>query len=412
MSAKAKFGENEKIVAHRIGNFEEKIYLDLADDQWRVIEIDYDGWRICENPPITFFRNSSDKALPVPVKGGAIDLLWKYVNIPENQKLLCLSWLIECFRRDTPDPLLELNGEQGSGKSITQSYLRNLIDPNRVNLRSMPQKIDDLLVPAIHSFIVSLENLSNLSNEFQDRLCSISTGSGFAKRTLYSDAEESVYELKRPVMLNGIGSLVTRPDLLDRTLIIELPRITEKKTQRNIEEGFFHDRPQILGGLLDLLSKVLKTIPKIQLRGDNLPRMLDFTFTGEAVYQCFGRAKGEFVNSYFDNRKLGNQRILDESPVARSIIDYLGKNPAGYSGNLKNLLSQLQIYRSSSYNWVNSPKGLADNLKRYAPSLRSVGIDVHFDPVRKNDGFHVIIENFKKSELGELSEHQIKNISK
>ena len=40
MSAKAKFGENEKIVAHRIGNFKEKIYLDLADDQWRVIEID------------------------------------------------------------------------------------------------------------------------------------------------------------------------------------------------------------------------------------------------------------------------------------------------------------------------------------------------------------------------------------
>ena len=109
---------------------------------------------------------------------------------------------------------------------------------------------------------------------------------------------------------------------------------------------------------------------------------------------------------------MGNQRILDASPVARSIIDFMDKNPIGYSGNLKNLLSQLQIYRSSSYNWVNSPKGLADNLKRYAPSLRSVGIDVHFDPVRKNDGFHIIIENFKKSELGELSEHQIKNISK
>ena len=159
--------EKRKIVAHRIGNFEEKIYLDLADDQWRVIEIDDSGWRICDNPPITFFRSNSDKALPVPVKGGNIDLLWKYVNIPENQKLLSLSWLIECFRRDTPDPLLELNGEQGSGKSITQSYLRNLIDPNRVNLRSMPQKIDDLLVPAIHSFIVSLRTSQTFQMNFR-----------------------------------------------------------------------------------------------------------------------------------------------------------------------------------------------------------------------------------------------------
>ena len=64
--------------------------------------------------------------------------------------------------------------------------------------------------------------------------------------------------------------------------------------------------------------------------------MLDFTFTGEAVYQCFGREKGEFVNFYVNNRKLGSQRILDESPVSRSLIDYLNQNPRGYSGTLKN----------------------------------------------------------------------------
>ena len=92
-------------------------------------------------------------------------------------------------------------------------------------------------------------------------------------------------------MLNGIGSLVTRPDLLDRTLIIELPRITEKKTQRNIEE-VFHDRPQILGGLLDLLSKVLKTIPKIQLKGI-ICRGCDFTLLERRFINALG---GQRVN--------------------------------------------------------------------------------------------------------------------
>jgi len=40
---------------------------------------------------------------------------------------------------------------------------------------------------------------------------------------------EVVICIKRPVIMNGIGDLITRQDLSDRGIIIELPAINHKK---------------------------------------------------------------------------------------------------------------------------------------------------------------------------------------
>ena len=142
----AKYDCEEKEVFLRIAHIEDQIYLDLVDDQWRCIEINKHGWKVLEISPATFYRTSTLRPLPEPKKLGDIELLWKHINIAENDRLLLLSWLVECFRRKTPDPLLEITGEQGSGKSVTHKFIRNLIDPNKVNLRSLPDKNENLLV--------------------------------------------------------------------------------------------------------------------------------------------------------------------------------------------------------------------------------------------------------------------------
>lgn len=45
--------------------------------------------------------------------------------------------------------------------------------------------------------------------------------------------------------LNGINIVATRPDLLDRSILLELERIpkTERKTEKEIEEEFEKDLP-------------------------------------------------------------------------------------------------------------------------------------------------------------------------
>jgi hypothetical protein len=38
----------------RLAGHEEKIYLDLADEQWQVVEIGPDGWRVVNDPTVKF----------------------------------------------------------------------------------------------------------------------------------------------------------------------------------------------------------------------------------------------------------------------------------------------------------------------------------------------------------------------
>ena len=407
----AKYDCEEKEVFLRIAHIEDQIYLDLVDDQWRCIEINKHGWKVLEISPATFYRTSTLRPLPEPKKLGDIELLWKHINIAENDRLLLLSWLVECFRRKTPDPLLEITGEQGSGKSVTHKFIRNLIDPNKVNLRSLPDKNENLLVPAKHSLIVSFENVSNLKDSMQDLLCTLSTGGGFAVRTLYTSTDETAVELKRPVVINGISPVVSRPDLLDRSLVLEIPILKDRKTSKNMEEEFENDRPFILGGLLSLVCNVLDILPSIKIAPDQLPRMSDFAYCGEAVYKIFGRDKGEFLKDYNQNRSKGIQRILESSPTGMALIDFIEEHPFGFKGTIKELLEILEKYKSpSENNWIRTARGLGDMLRRLKPALRQSGIDAYLDPDRKRDGFHVSITKINKTEKkscehGEHCEH-------
>ena len=76
-------------------------------------------------------------------------------------------------------------------------------------------------------------------------LCSFSTGGGFAVRNLYTSTDETAVELKRPVMINGISPVVSRPDLLDRSLVLDIPQLKERKTSKILEEEFNDNRPFI-----------------------------------------------------------------------------------------------------------------------------------------------------------------------
>ena len=72
-----------------------------------------------------------------------------------------------------------------------------------------------------------------------DSLCRLSTGGGFATRTLYSNDEETFLDATRPVILTGITDFVSRGDLIDRSLFLHLPVIPEEK--RRSERQFWGD---------------------------------------------------------------------------------------------------------------------------------------------------------------------------
>ena len=147
-------------------------------------------------------------------------------------------------------PVLVVQGEQGSAKSTLCRLTRSLIDPNRAPLRSAPRSEQDLLIAATNGSMIVLENVSWISGWLSDAICRISTGAALGTRRLYTDGGETLFSARRPIMVNGITSLVTRSDLLDRSITIHLEPISPsiRRTERELLAEFEIVRPRIVGG--------------------------------------------------------------------------------------------------------------------------------------------------------------------
>jgi hypothetical protein len=103
-----------------------------------------------------------------------------------------------------------------------------------------------------------------------------------AVRQLYTDDEVVLFEASRPILLNGIEEVVSRPDLGDRAIFLTLAPIAdgERRPEAELWREFEVARPRILGALLDAVVHGLRAINHVQLQ--HLPRMADFALWAAA----------------------------------------------------------------------------------------------------------------------------------
>ncbi len=363
--------------------------IDLGEPgKSRAIVVSPGSWTVTEHHGVMFVRPDNMKPLPEPVGGGNLDALWPLVNVPKESRLLVLTWLLECLRPDTPFPLLEAIGEQGSAKSALQKLLKRLIDPSSIELRSAPKSGEDIFVGAGQGWLLAYDNVSHFSADLQDVLCRVATGATFATRKLYTNAEESAIRAKRPVTLNGIGASITAQDLVDRAISLELPVVEDRREAAGIEADFDRLHSALLGALLDLFAKALSILPRIAIERDRRPRLIEFGKLGCAVAQATGRTADDFLAEFEAMRAESIGRTLDASPVAVALIEFL-EDRADREGER----SAKQWYEAltkpdGAEAWPRSPKGFSDALRRAAPALRTMGI--HVSRPRKSHGSKVI----------------------
>lgn len=366
---------DEVTVSVRCARHGAAYFIDLCDEAWRAIRVDQDGWNVVERPPVLFTRTRNMRPIPVPRNPGALDKLWANVNIPEDRRLMLLAWVLDAFRPDTPFPILELSGEQGSAKSSTQRRLRDLIDPNKVALRGRPKTVEDIYVGAGNNWIVSFENLSHLTPEQQDALCTLATGGGYASRQFYTNGDEFVLETKRPVVINGINAVATQPDLIERVVGIEAPTIPadKREDEQTLENRWQTDYPFVLAGVLDLFSSALKQLPEIKLREKH--RLADYQLLGEAVAHALGHPKGHFTKVFGQAVGEGVERSLETYGAAHALQVFVNGLTTPWEGTVMALLGELNsMHCMDRSNWPKSPRGLSGQLKRLAPGLRRRGI--------------------------------------
>ena len=204
------------------------IYLDLADEHWHAVDIGPDGWRVIECPPVRFRRPAGMLPLPVPERGGYIETLDSFLNLSSRDDfVLVVAWLLAALRSGGPYPLLAISGEQGSAKTVLSKLLKALIDPNAAPVRALSREERELMIAANNGYLLAFDNISGLPHWLSDALCRLATGGSFAVRQLYTDDEEVLFEAARPILLNGIEEVVSRPDLGDRAIFLTLGPIAE-----------------------------------------------------------------------------------------------------------------------------------------------------------------------------------------
>jgi hypothetical protein len=389
LSGKAKFEGKTQDVHIRLASFNGKIYLDLCNDEWQILEIDADGYQIIEasHAPVRFRRTKAMQSLPIPNGRGDITKLKSFLNVDDKNLTLVLAWLVNCFRPDYPFPILLISGEQGAAKSTTSRLLRELVDPSLTPFRSAPRDERDLIISATNSWICSFDNLSAVRDWLSDALCRISTGGGFSTRTLYSDSDETIFTAKRPIILNGISDIASRGDLLDRALLIKLESIPKdrRKPERAFWADFEKEKTSIFSALIEAVSFALKNIENTSLA--ELPRMADFALWATAAEQSLGLAKGAFMTAYAQNRENAHSIVLEDSILAEVLQEFLDKKADGCKYKqakilLKDFLAELKDTagetRTKNEDFPKSPKGLRNQIERINPNLREIGIFITF----------------------------------
>jgi Domain of unknown function (DUF3854) len=380
LCAVAEIGETEMEVFSRVGKFGDRYYLDLGTPDWRAIEYSAEGWKVVSDPPVRFERARKGSPLPTPVGGGNLLNLFEFINAEEEDFPLLTGFLLKCLVPDGTEPILILHGEQGSGKSSAAEVLKRMVDPSTPNLLKNVADVRTVAIHAQKTRILLYDNLSYLSPETSDLMCSMSTGGGHVERALYSNDELTVWAFKRPQILTGIDEVATRGDLLDRSLMVELSPITggHYRAETDYWTDFTECHPYLLGALLDAVCAALK-IQKDSPKPVGT-RMVDFAHIATAADIPLGYAEGAFMARLLENKDRGHEVAIESSPVAIA-VNRLVKESLNHQweGTLEALMAALILRiddETRRKKWPTSNRILGREIARISPNLRGLGISV------------------------------------
>jgi energy-coupling factor transporter ATP-binding protein EcfA2 len=363
----------------------DKIILDLADLQGRVVEISLQGAQLTTYRRVSFFRPPGLLPLPEPHLGDNVNVRQALAPIlpfpgDDPRAVVVAVWLLAALFPVIPQPILMIVGEQGSGKSVLAKVLREMIDPNGSPVRRPPDSERDLFIAGASSYVLVFDNLTGIGKHLADALCAISTGGSYSTRKLYTNDEEVVFTIRRPVIITSIDPVTVRPDFLDRTLLLELSALPDKRPSLELEETHQRCKPRILGALLLSLQDAL--VARCFRRAEKLAdphRLVDMHELAlmAAESEHFGWTPEVVDAAIRSNRDQVRQLAVDASPII-SLVTELARE--GFEGTATQLLTKLEALapkiQARRGDLPRSPEELGRALAREEPILRSRGVIV------------------------------------
>lgn len=365
----------------RTAQHDGRIYYSLGDDLGSIVEIRPGAWSVGRTENVYFANRplGGQQVLPTPTSGDS-DLrrcLFQFVNLvnPDDQ-LLFLAYLASCFVPEVAHPACLLVGGEGSAKSSTARIVKALVDPANIDLLGFPEKDIDLAQICSHNHLAVFDNLARISRTQSDVLCRAVTGGAMSKRRLYSDADDFSFTFQGCVVITSINLVAEQPDLLDRSLLFRMPRISSES--RQCESSYWQEfqkmRPLLLGWIFDVLAGAMDIMPTVKV--ESLPRLADFYRWGIAISLALGESESAFMAAFDQNRQKINEALLDANSLVSTIVDFINRQ-AKWEGTATELLNEL-INLSSAKTLPKAANQLSRQLKEIETTLGKSGIELQW----------------------------------
>ena len=383
LESQAMFDGPERSIHVRTGQADGRLYIDLCNEAWEVVEVSEDDFCVTSQCPVNFIRKAGMAPLPTPIKGGKIEQLRPFLNVTDSDWLLVVAWLMAALRPTGPYPILVVNGEHGCCKSTICKRLRSLVDPNTVPIRKPPRDNQTLMIWATNSHVIALDNVSSMPTWLSDGMCRLATSGGDSERALYTNDSEKLFFAIRPQMVNGIEDVAVRSDFLDRALIIQAPVLPKpsRKEEEELDEAWGKVYAAIVGAMLTAACQGLKRLPEVRRVKQPLPRMADFARWMMAVETALGWQSGTFMGTMARNEDDANESVVAGSVVGETIRKFIIAK-GSWDGTWSRLLDDLNDFADERVKradgWPRDSRTLSNKLRLLAPNLRGVGIDVQF----------------------------------
>ncbi|MFI2633929.1 ATP-binding protein [Streptomyces collinus] len=359
----------------RVARSDGGIVVDLADADGRCVIIRPTGWERAARSPVLFRRSGAMKPLPEPVRDGdGLAKLRAMLNTDDEGFQLLVAWLVAAFIPDLPHPILTFRGEQGTGKSYSAKMVIGIVDPSGAPKRTAPRDIKSWATQAFNSWALCLDNVSVIADWLSDALCRAVTGDGIVDRALYTDDDVVVLEFRRVLAMTTIDAGALAGDLAERLLTIELHTIPDRRRREeaDLDAAYADAHAAILASLFDLLADVLAVLPDVQL--EERPRMADFA----RVLAAVDKVKGwHTLDSYKATARDAVADVLEGEPFAQAVVALVDRaGPEGVTLTASELLERVAAPDKLPRKWPKDPTRAGGQLKRLAPALRTIGIEV------------------------------------
>ncbi len=312
-------------VYRRVGRDGDDYLFDLGSDL--VVRITPQGFSIEQNDRYPF-RQSREQAVMVPPIpcDNAVEAFLRLgpllAGVPGKDQVKFLAVLVEYHRTNTPYPILQLTGPEGSSKSAVAEHVLRVVDDFVADEPpSTGLELEDITASAQHRHAILLDNASELGKGVENMMCIMSLGGTQTSRLLYTNSEQHVAVLHNPLVITAIRPVIRQADTLDRTLSIAVERPQTYVPMSQVRREFRARLPEIQGGLLFFLSTALRMRDEVaQTPGIGGHRMVDWLMTGEAIARSLGVAPGRFLRQMQRSRRAAARDYIEGDLFASALV--------------------------------------------------------------------------------------------